>query len=52
MISLVLSKHGKNDGITAYISKENILKEMAAKLSKLSQHFFFDLVHELSDCTP
>jgi hypothetical protein len=32
-------------------SKETILKEMAAKLSKLSQHFFFDIVQELSNST-
>jgi hypothetical protein len=28
----VLSKCGKNDGITVYIPKETILKEMAAKI--------------------
>jgi hypothetical protein len=43
-------KHRKNDGIAVYISKETILKEMAAKI-KLSQHFFFQLVQELSDKT-
>jgi hypothetical protein len=40
----------KNDGITVYLPKETILKEMAAKI-KLRQHFFFDLVWELSDST-
>jgi hypothetical protein len=34
--------------ITVYIPKETILKEMPAKI-KLSQHFFFDVVQELSD---
>jgi hypothetical protein len=48
--STVFLKHGKNDGITVYIPKETILKEMAAKI-KLSQHCFFDLVQELSDST-
>jgi hypothetical protein len=48
MTSMVLLKCGKNDGIAVYVPKETILKEMAAKLSKLSQHFFFDLVRELS----
>jgi hypothetical protein len=32
MISTVLLKCGKNDGIAAYIPKETILKEMAAKI--------------------
>jgi hypothetical protein len=36
----VLLKHGKNDGITVYVPKETILKEMAVKI---------DLVRELSD---
>jgi hypothetical protein len=31
MISMVLLKHGKNDGITVYITKEVIL-ETAAKI--------------------
>jgi hypothetical protein len=53
MTSTVLLKRGKNDGIAVYVPKETILKEMAAKLNKLSQNFFFDLVRELSDtpCT-
>jgi hypothetical protein len=42
-------KHGKNGEITVYIPKETVLKEMAAKIFKLSQHFFFYLVQELSD---
>jgi hypothetical protein len=48
MISMVLLQHGKTDGIAVYIPKDTILREMAAKI-KLSQHFFFDLVRELSD---
>jgi hypothetical protein len=47
---MVLWKRGKNDGITVYILKETILKEMAAKI-KVSQHFLFDLVQELSNST-
>jgi hypothetical protein len=49
MTSTVLLKHGKNDGIAIYVPKVTTLKEIATKLSKLSQHFFFDLVRELSD---
>jgi hypothetical protein len=48
MISTVLLKHGKNEWIAVYVPKETILKEMAAKI-KLSLHFFFDLVWELSN---
>jgi hypothetical protein len=40
----MLLKRGKNDGITIYIPKEQELK-----LSKLRQHFFFDLLWELSN---
>jgi hypothetical protein len=50
MTSTVLLKRGKNDGIAVYVPKETILKEMAAKI-KLSQHFFFDLVWELSEAS-
>jgi hypothetical protein len=32
MTSTVLLKRGKNDGITVYVPKETILKEMAAKI--------------------
>jgi hypothetical protein len=32
MISMELLKHGKTDGITVYIPKETILKDMAAKI--------------------
>jgi hypothetical protein len=32
MTSMVLLKHGKNDGIAVYVPKEIILKEMAAKI--------------------
>jgi hypothetical protein len=49
MTSTVLLKTGKNDGLDVYVPKETILKDLATKLSKLSQHFFFDLVQELSD---
>jgi hypothetical protein len=45
MTSTVLLKRGKNDVIPVYISKETVLKEMAAKI-KLSQHFLFDLVRD------
>jgi hypothetical protein len=50
MTSMVPLKHGKNDGITVYDLQETILKEMAAKI-KLSQHFFSDLVREITDST-
>jgi hypothetical protein len=46
--STVLLKRGKNDNIAVYVPKKSILKEMAAKMEYLSQHFFFDLVRELS----
>jgi hypothetical protein len=46
MTSTVLLKCGKNDVIAVYVPNETILKEMAAKIG---QHFFFDLVRELSD---
>jgi hypothetical protein len=32
MTSMVLLKHGENYGITVYIPKETVLKEMAAKI--------------------
>jgi hypothetical protein len=32
MTSMVLLKYGKNDGITVYVLKETILKDMAAKI--------------------
>jgi hypothetical protein len=32
MTSTVLLKHGKNNEIAAYVPKETILKEMAAKI--------------------
>jgi hypothetical protein len=44
MISTVLLKRGKNDRIAVYVPKETISKEIVAKICKLSQHFFFDLV--------
>jgi hypothetical protein len=48
MNPIVLLKHGKNDGINVCIHKETILKGRAARI-KLSQHFFSDLVQELSN---
>jgi hypothetical protein len=45
----VLLKRGENDWIAVYIPKETILTEMADKISKLSQHFSFDLVQEVSN---
>jgi hypothetical protein len=41
--------HGENDGIIIYVPKETILKEIAAKSQKLSQHFFLDLIWEFSN---
>jgi hypothetical protein len=32
MTFTVLLKHGKNNGITAYVPRETILKKMAAKI--------------------
>jgi hypothetical protein len=37
--------------IAVYVTKETVLKEMAAKLSKLSHHLFFDLFQELHNST-
>jgi hypothetical protein len=48
MTSTVLFKGGKHNGIAVYVPKETTLEETATKI-KLSQHFFFDLVWELSD---
>jgi hypothetical protein len=48
MTYVVLLKRGKKDGIAVYVPMESILKQMAA-IIKLSQHFFLDLVQELSD---
>jgi hypothetical protein len=48
MTSMVLLMHGKNNGIAVYVPKETIVKEMATKI-KISQHFFLDLIRELSD---
>jgi hypothetical protein len=41
-------KKKTRDGISVYVPKETILKEMAAKI-KLSQHFIFGLVWKFSD---
>jgi hypothetical protein len=40
MTSTVLLKHG-NEGIAVYVSKETILKEMAAKLEQVKPAFLF-----------
>jgi hypothetical protein len=49
--SMVLLKHRRNDGITVYIPKETILKEMAAKIEHVKPVFLFYLVPELSNIT-
>jgi hypothetical protein len=41
MTSTVLLKHGKNDGITVYVPKETILKDMAAKIEYVKPAFLF-----------
>jgi hypothetical protein len=41
MTSTVLLKHGKNNGISVYIPKETILKEMAAKTEEVKPAFLF-----------
>jgi hypothetical protein len=51
MTSTVLLKYGKNDGIAVYVPKELFRRRWQPKLSKLSHHFFFDLVQEFSDST-
>jgi hypothetical protein len=51
MISTVLLKSEKNYGTAVHIPKETILKEMPAKIN-FNQHFFLELVRELSDRTP
>jgi hypothetical protein len=38
---MVLLKSGKNDGIALYISKETILKEIAAKIEQVKLAFLF-----------
>jgi hypothetical protein len=37
----MLLKRGKNYGIAVYVPKENILKEMAAKIKQLKMAFLF-----------
>jgi hypothetical protein len=46
-VSREITEEWKNGGITARFPKDTIL-QMATKI-KLSQHFSFDLVPELSD---
>jgi hypothetical protein len=41
MTSMVLLKHGKNDGIAVHVPKETILKEMAAKIEQVKPAFLF-----------
>jgi hypothetical protein len=41
MSSVALLKCGKNDGITVYISKENILKKIALKIKLVMPAFLF-----------
>jgi hypothetical protein len=43
MMSMVLSKHGKNDGIAVrvYVPKETTLSEMAAKIEQVKPAFLF-----------
>jgi hypothetical protein len=41
MTSMVLLKRGKNDVIAAYIPKETILKEMAAKIEQVKPALLF-----------
>jgi hypothetical protein len=40
MISTVLLKHGKNDGMALYVPKETILKNGQQKLSSAIISFF------------
>jgi hypothetical protein len=39
MTYMVFLKHRKSDGITAYVPKETILKEMAAKIEQVKPAF-------------
>jgi hypothetical protein len=48
MTSTVFLKRGKNYGIAVHVPNETTVKEMAAILGKLSQHFFLVLVQKLS----
>jgi histone-lysine N-methyltransferase SETMAR len=47
MTSMVLLKRVKKDWITVYVPKGLFWRRWQPKLSKLSQHFFSDLVREL-----
>jgi hypothetical protein len=38
---MVLLRHGKENRIAAYIPKETILKEMAAKIEQVKPAFLF-----------
>jgi hypothetical protein len=38
---VVFLKCGKNDGITVYVPKETILKEVAAKIEQVKPAFLF-----------
>jgi hypothetical protein len=41
MTSMVLLKRGKNDGITVYVPKDTILKEMTYKIEQVKLAFIF-----------
>jgi hypothetical protein len=41
MTFMALLKHGKNDGISVYVSKETTLKEMADKIKEVKPAFLF-----------
>jgi hypothetical protein len=41
MTSTVLLKLGKNDGISLYVPKGSVLKEMAAKIEYVKPAFLF-----------
>jgi hypothetical protein len=52
MTSMVLLKHEKTMGSLYTFPRRLFWRRWRPKLSKLSQHFFSDLVRELSDSTP
>jgi hypothetical protein len=41
MTSTVLLKRGKNNGMTVYVPKETVLKEMEAKIEQVKPAFLF-----------
>jgi hypothetical protein len=50
MTAMVLLKHGKNNGITVYVHKEDYFEGDGSQIF-VSQHFLFDLDWELSTST-